>query len=188
MKIVVAANDILKQEISEKPAAANIEWAIVDNIGTISDKNADAYFDLDFVNTKERIDFLKQFFPKPVFINSVQHTLKETNDAFTRINAWPGFLKRSICEIASNDDQKNKASLILERLNWKFCFVPDVYGMISARIVATIINEAYFALEENVSTKNEIDIAMKLGTNYPYGPFEWSKKIGLKKIYDLLVA
>ena len=27
---------------------------------------------------------------------------------------------------------------------------------------------------------------MKLGTNYPYGPFEWSKKIGLKKIYDLL--
>ena len=49
-----------------------------------------------------------------------------------------------------------------------------------------IINEAYFTLEENVSTKEEIDIAMKLGTNYPYGPFEWSKKIGLKNIADLL--
>jgi 3-hydroxybutyryl-CoA dehydrogenase len=27
---------------------------------------------------------------------------------------------------------------------------------------------------------------MKLGTNYPYGPFEWSKKIGLKNIAALL--
>jgi 3-hydroxybutyryl-CoA dehydrogenase len=27
---------------------------------------------------------------------------------------------------------------------------------------------------------------MKLGTNYPYGPFEWSEKIGLKNIYNLL--
>ena len=49
-----------------------------------------------------------------------------------------------------------------------------------------IINEAYFALEEGVSTKEEIDTAMKLGTNYPYGPFEWAKKIGLKNIFQLL--
>jgi 3-hydroxybutyryl-CoA dehydrogenase len=49
-----------------------------------------------------------------------------------------------------------------------------------------IINEAYFALEAGVSSKKEIDIAMKLGTNYPFGPFEWSEKIGLKKIITLL--
>ena len=49
-----------------------------------------------------------------------------------------------------------------------------------------IINEAYYALEENVSTKQQIDIAMKLGTNYPYGPFEWGEKIGIEKIYLLL--
>jgi 3-hydroxybutyryl-CoA dehydrogenase len=49
-----------------------------------------------------------------------------------------------------------------------------------------IINEAYFALSEEVSTKNEIDIAMKLGTNYPYGPFEWASLIGLLKIAKLL--
>jgi 3-hydroxybutyryl-CoA dehydrogenase len=41
-------------------------------------------------------------------------------------------------------------------------------------------------LNEKVSTKEEIDVAMKLGTNYPYGPFEWSEKIGLKNIYELL--
>ena len=62
----------------------------------------------------------------------------------------------------------------------------DDYGFIAARIIAMIINEAYYALEENVSTKEQIDIAMKLGTNYPYGPFEWSEKIGIEKIYLLL--
>jgi 3-hydroxybutyryl-CoA dehydrogenase len=39
-----------------------------------------------------------------------------------------------------------------------------------------------------VSTKKETDIAMKLGTNYPYGPFEWAEKIGLKNIAALLTA
>jgi 3-hydroxybutyryl-CoA dehydrogenase len=49
-----------------------------------------------------------------------------------------------------------------------------------------IINEAYFALDDAVSSKAEIDIAMKLGTNYPWGPFEWAEKIGLNNIYLLL--
>jgi 3-hydroxybutyryl-CoA dehydrogenase len=58
--------------------------------------------------------------------------------------------------------------------------------MIAARVISMIINEAYFALGDKISTKEQIDIAMKLGTNYPYGPFEWSEKIGLQKIYALL--
>ncbi len=29
---------------------------------------------------------------------------------------------------------------------------------------------------------------MKLGTNYPYGPFEWAKLIGIKNIHSLLTA
>jgi len=64
--------------------------------------------------------------------------------------------------------------------------VEDEPGLISARIIAMIINEAYFANAENVSTEKEIDTAMKLGTNYPYGPFEWADKIGVKNIYVLL--
>ena len=55
-------------------------------------------------------------------------------------------------------------------------------GFITARVIAMIINEAFFALQENVSSKEEIDTAMRLGTNYPYGPFEWTKLIGIDKI------
>jgi len=72
------------------------------------------------------------------------------------------------------------------KLERNFVWVPDEPGMIAARIIVMIINEAYFALSENISTKEEIDIAMKLGTNYPYGPFEWSAKIGLQNVYALL--
>ena len=31
-------------------------------------------------------------------------------------------------------------------------------------------------------------MAMKLGTNYPYGPFEWCKRIGIKHVYELIEA
>jgi 3-hydroxybutyryl-CoA dehydrogenase len=41
-------------------------------------------------------------------------------------------------------------------------------------------------LGEKVSTKEEIDLAMKLGTNYPWGPFEWAEKIGVENILNLL--
>ena len=62
----------------------------------------------------------------------------------------------------------------------------DEPGFIAARIIAMIINEAYFAVDENVSSKTEIDTAMKLGTNYPYGPFEWAELIGTNNILALL--
>ena len=64
--------------------------------------------------------------------------------------------------------------------------VKDEPGLISAKVISAIVNEAFFALKEKVSTKDEIDIAMKLATNYPFGPFEWAEKIGYQKIYDLL--
>ena len=64
--------------------------------------------------------------------------------------------------------------------------VADEPGFISARVIAMIINEAYFALGDDISSKTEIDIAMKLGTNYPYGPFEWAELIGEENILSLL--
>jgi len=50
-----------------------------------------------------------------------------------------------------------------------------------------LINEAYLALADGVSTEEAIDTAMKLGTNYPFGPFEWAEKIGLPEVYTLLL-
>jgi 3-hydroxybutyryl-CoA dehydrogenase len=67
-------------------------------------------------------------------------------------------------------------------------WLPDEPGMVSPRVIAMIVNEAWFALEEGVSSREDIDVAMKLGTNYPFGPFTWGEKIGVKKIVSLLTT
>jgi len=124
---------------------------------------------------------------QPVVINSVAHTLREIGRPFVRINAWPGFLKRPCNELAvrHKEEEENIAKLF-DKLGWPCRFVADIPGMISARILAMIINEAYYTLQDKVSTRAEIDTAMKLGTNYPFGPFEWGAKIGLQAIDELL--
>src|SRR5690554_3596796 len=48
-------------------------------------------------------------------------------------------------------------------------------GFIFPRTISQIINEAYYALEEGIATKEDINRAMKFGVNYPKGPFEWSQ-------------
>jgi 3-hydroxybutyryl-CoA dehydrogenase len=148
---------------------------------------ADAFFDLAFEMNPERIALLNKLTAKPVFINSVSYTISETGSSFIRLNGWPTFLKRDLLEAACTDDSvKTNAEQVMVALNKKSEWVPDIAGFISARVVSMIVNEAWFALEEEVSTKKEIDTAMKLGTNYPYGPFEWGEKIGIKNIYELL--
>lgn len=47
-----------------------------------------------------------------------------------------------------------------------------------ARTLGAIINEAALALDQQVATLEDIDTAMKLGTNYPNGPLEWAERIG----------
>lgn len=184
MNIVVITNDDLRQELPEiQPTDITVQYTT--ELSAVP--GTDCYIDLLFQPTAARINELKQLQPSLIIINSVITTLKETDPGFVRINGWAGFLKRTITEASGcNDEAKNKAAHILSYFGKKIEWVPDIPGFITARVVSMIINEAYFALDEKVSSKEEIDTAMKLGTNYPYGPFEWGEKIGLKNIYDLL--
>mgnify|MGYP002628469535 FL=1 len=59
---------------------------------------------------------------------------------------------------------------------------------IFARVLGGIINEAMWAVTEEVASEEDIDTAMKLGTNYPLRPMEWAKRIGIDKVYNLLGA
>ena len=188
MRLVVLTNEQLKEELLSTGIndSCKIEWVNSSkefSLYTDADAVIDLLFEQNGYDASHFIDLLQ----RPVFVNSMQKTVAEIGLPVIRINAWPGFLKRNIAEVSNNDEiNKNKAEEILSLLNRKADWVPDVKGFISSRVVSMIINEAYFALEENVSTKEEIDIAMKLGTNYPYGPFEWSKNIGVKNIAALL--
>ena len=64
--------------------------------------------------------------------------------------------------------------------------VKDSAGLTFPRILSLIINEAARALEEGVASAEEIDIAMKLGVNYPLGPLRWADQIGLDEVLAVL--
>jgi 3-hydroxybutyryl-CoA dehydrogenase len=57
---------------------------------------------------------------------------------------------------------------------------------VSLRVISCIVNEAFLALSEGVATAEDIDRAMKLGANYPKGPFEWVEEIGARSIVETL--
>ena len=187
MRLVVLTNEQLKEELLSNGVSddCKIDW-ISSPKELLSHTDADAVIDLLFEDNGYDVSHLTNYLKKSVFVNSMNKTIAEIGLPVIRINAWPGLLKRNIAEVCSAGRNKNEAEKILSLLNRKAEWVPDLKGFISPRVVSMIINEAYFVLEENVSTKEEIDIAMKLGTNYPYGPFEWGKIIGLKNIAGLL--
>lgn len=64
--------------------------------------------------------------------------------------------------------------------------VADSAGLVRARIVCCLINEAITALMEGVASAENIDLAMKLGTRYPYGPLEWADLIGLDTVLGVM--
>jgi 3-hydroxybutyryl-CoA dehydrogenase len=54
------------------------------------------------------------------------------------------------------------------------------------RIVAQLVNEAGFAVEEGVARPDDVDTAMKLGLNHPRGPFEWQRELGAERVVEVL--
>lgn len=147
---------------------------------------ADVIVDLLYENTPAHKQLLRQL-PGLKIINSVVDTCAETDGSFVRINGWPTFLRGTIIEAAAgHEDLKKLAEAAFDMLGKRIAWLPDGPGFVVPRVVSLIVNEAYFALAEAVSSRAEIDTAMKLGTAYPFGPFEWSEKIGLKNIVSLL--
>ncbi len=190
MTVLLLANDQQKEELFALSTINDLRLLHIRSMDEFTTTEpVDACIDLLFENNAERIAWLNNLQVTLIIINSVITPLKNIQQNFIRINGWNTFLKRPVIEAATNNASfKATTEGLFLNFGKKTGWVPDITGFITPRVVASIINEAFFALEENVSTEEEIDTAMKLGTNYPFGPFEWSKKIGLQNIYSLLTA
>ena len=66
--------------------------------------------------------------------------------------------------------------------------VADTPGLIVARTLAMLINEAADAVQQGVCSQAGADAAMKLGVNYPAGPFEWLARWGAPGVVAVLDA
>jgi 3-hydroxybutyryl-CoA dehydrogenase len=104
-------------------------------------------------------------------------------------NGMPTLLNRSIFEVAVwKDKDLPKLQQVCQLLKTEHLLVSDRVGLVTPRVISMIINEAYYTVQEGTATREDIDSAMKLGTNYPYGPFEWCHRIGIRHVYELLEA
>ena len=64
--------------------------------------------------------------------------------------------------------------------------VADTPGLVVARTVAMLINEAADAVHQGVCTPEGADAAMNLGVNYPVGPFDWLRAWSVGGVVALL--
>jgi 3-hydroxybutyryl-CoA dehydrogenase len=167
-------------EILRQCAAGIVQWMRAASVAEAITMPMDAFFYL--AGDADTQDF--SGIEKPVLVSCITGTCKCNAKQAVGINGWPGFLQQQCWEIAGElTDEIRAVAAVLEKT---IIAVSPEPGFIAPRIIAAIINEAFFALEDGVSTKENIDIAMKLGTNYPYGPFEWAELIGKDNICRLL--
>jgi 3-hydroxybutyryl-CoA dehydrogenase len=132
-------------------------------------------------------------FHNPIFFNTTKISLLELTKSGDKnlhrfgFNGMTGFILVPILEVCLPDPGAMPSlQMITENLGTEFCVVDDRVGMVTPRIICMIINEAFFTAQEGTASREDIDLAMKLGTHYPYGPFEWCRRIGIREVYELL--
>ncbi len=81
--------------------------------------------------------------------------------------------------LATGEETYETVKALAERMGKDTVVAEDSPGFIVNRILMPMINEAVFCLHEGVGAAEDIDKAMKLGTNQPMGPLELADLIGL---------
>ena len=188
MKIALLVTTPLPEEWRASAIFNHPDIILVNRLEELTEGSADVYFDFTPEPTEERLGFLATLLPATVFINAVTQTLSSMAMPFIRFNGWPGFGGGKIWELSAGQAQRARASELMTVLGQSYDFVSDVPGLVMPRIVTMIIAEAMMALQEGISSRESIDTAMRLGTGYPYGPFEWAEIIGRERILLLLRA
>jgi 3-hydroxybutyryl-CoA dehydrogenase len=90
------------------------------------------------------------------------------------------------CALQTAPAYLDKAERLIASLGKESEVVVDEVGLVFPRILAMIVNEAAFALMEEIASAEDIDVAMQKGTNYPLGPLTWADEAGLDDIFAVL--
>ncbi len=74
----------------------------------------------------------------------------------------------------------------LQGLGFAVTVLPDSPGLVVARTVAMLAAFALDAVDAGVATPEDVDTAMRLGVNYPRGPYEWGAALGWDWVAGIL--
>ncbi|WP_375419118.1 3-hydroxyacyl-CoA dehydrogenase family protein [uncultured Hymenobacter sp.] len=101
----------------------------------------------------------------------------------------PTLLNRPLLEVSLyHEANRAKLAETCAALGTDYRVVEDRVGLVTPRVICMIVNEACYTLQEGTASIQDIDLAMKLGTGYPRGPFEWANAIGVARVHAVLEA
>jgi 3-hydroxybutyryl-CoA dehydrogenase len=93
-------------------------------------------------------------------------------------------------EIVDTDDASEDAlglgEELFESIGKRVVLVENVPGLFLGRVVGSIVNEAVGVVHDEIATPDDVDVAMRLGTNYPIGPIAWGREIGGARLTRIL--
>ena len=194
MNIYVIGTSHQSEEIRSKISPEH-SVELVNNPDGITGNSEMAIFDFAFDDSPDDLERYSGRSNVHLFINSIRGSLAEltyfTDNQLPNlygIAGDPTFLERPLLEVSAHHNNKTEAKDLFSKLGLEAILVDDRVGLVTPRIVSMIINEAYYTVMEGTATREDIDTGMKLGTNYPMGPFEWTSKWGIANIYELLEA
>lgn len=81
--------------------------------------------------------------------------------------------------LETSDETAQRIREVAENMGKETVVINEFPGFVTSRISALVGNEAFYMLQEGLGTPEEIDKAVKLGLNYPMGPFELVDLVGL---------
>jgi len=196
MKIYVVGAENRIEELKQKLSTLEIS-KITAGPAYGANTDFDIIIDLNFDDSDDNLQYYAELENSLVIVSAVKKQLRAAVSKSSKpikcklagLNAFPTFINRALWEMSFlNEADENFVLAKLNEINIQAKKVEDRVGMVTPRIILMIINEAFYTVQEGTAEKSNIDSAMKLGTNYPMGPFEWTDKIGIKDVYEGLKA
>lgn len=206
MEILVIGNEINYREFREKfqfddkkkdkSKGTNVSFLNQSKLKALAIEKANVIFDFSVDEIKENLKLYKNKKDKIIFCNIPKTSLAALSYyngpikcILAGFNGLPTLFDRPVLELSVKEETDKKAVIkVCEELSTDYAFVEDRVGMVTPRILSMIINEAYYTIMEKTASIEDIDLALKLGTSYPFGPFEFVERIGLPHIYEILEA
>ncbi|WP_320041949.1 3-hydroxybutyryl-CoA dehydrogenase [uncultured Desulfobacter sp.] len=87
---------------------------------------------------------------------------------------------------STSDETLGLAKAFVDKINKTAIVVKEAPGFAVNRILCPMINEAVFALAEDIASPGDIDNAMTLGANMPIGPLALADMVGLDTLLLVL--
>jgi 3-hydroxybutyryl-CoA dehydrogenase len=155
---------------------------------------------MDVLIKKKNLEKLAKALPKtaPILSSSITITATEQSawiagkHRLVGIAALPTFIDKPLVEIAPTIYTPMETLEVVSRffltIGKEIEIVQDRVGMVLPRILCQVINEAAFAITEDIAAPDDIDKALTLGMHFPLGPIEWAEQIGLDQVYAVLTA